>query len=234
VPRALCWQWLAPVGVNSTQLFVEASLQTYWLVNHILSASLQTLDAMKTLPWLIASAAFLSGSVFAQVSATATPAESARTLRSELTVKQVVVLDNGTESLRSAAEVKPNDLLQYAASYVNSGPNPVKHLVASLPIPPGTQWVDASAVPRTVLASTDGKLFLPTPLMRRVKDASGRLIDQPVPLSEYRALRWAEQVVAPGATYTVSARVRVVGLTTSSTGTTANTNASTNTNSAAR
>jgi uncharacterized repeat protein (TIGR01451 family) len=167
---------------------------------------------MKFLPWLIASAALLTGSAWAQTKGNPTNADSTRALRSELTVKQVVVQDNGTESFRSAAEVKPNDLLQYTASYVNGSPQPITRLVASLPIPPGTQWVETSAVPRNVLASTDGKVFLPTPLMRRVKDASGRLVDQPVPLSEYRALRWAEQVIAPGATYTVSARVRVVSL----------------------
>jgi hypothetical protein len=209
--------------VNFTQRFVEASLQTYWLVQHILTASLQTLDAMKPLPWLVASAALLTGVAWAQSNLNSTAAAnsssnpgftstSASTLRSELTVKQVVVQDNGTESFRPAIEVKPNDLLQYAASYVNTGTSPVKHLVASLPIPPGTQWIDASAVPRAVLASTDGKVFMPVPLTRRVKDASGQVSEQPVPLSEYRALRWAEQVVAPGATYTVSARVRVSGL----------------------
>jgi hypothetical protein len=173
---------------------------------------------MKLLPCLVASAALLTGVAWAQENVNpkvTASAPSTSTLRSELTVKQVVVSDNGTESLRPATEVKPNDLLLYAASYVNTSASPVKHLVASLPIPPGTQWVDASAVPRAVLASTDGKVFLPVPLMRRVKDSKGNFIDQPVPLSEYRALRWAEHVVAPGATYTVSARVRVSGLTSS-------------------
>jgi hypothetical protein len=203
--------------VNSTQLFVEASLQTYRHVHHILSASLQTLDAMKLLPCLVTSAALLTGVAWAQEHVNpkvAANASANSTLRSELTVKQVIVSDNGIESLRPATEVKPNDLLQYAASYVNTSASPVKHLVASLPIPPGTQWVDASAVPRSVLASTDGKVFLPVPLTRRVKDANGHVNDVPVPLIEYRALRWAEQVVAPGATYTVSARVRVSDLTT--------------------
>jgi hypothetical protein len=172
---------------------------------------------MKLLPCLVTSAALLTCAAWAQENVNTKAVANApatATLRSELTVKQVVVSDNGTESLRPATEVKPNDLLQYAASYVNTSATAVKHLVASLPIPPGTQWVDASAVPRTVLASTDGKVFLPVPLVRRTKDAKGDFIDQPVPLSEYRALRWAEQVVAPGATYTVSARVRVSGLTT--------------------
>jgi uncharacterized repeat protein (TIGR01451 family) len=186
---------------------------------------------MKLLPCLVTSAALLTGVASAQenvnskalANASNSGANTASTLRSELTVKQVVVSDNGIESLRPATEVKPNDLLQYAASYVNTSASPVKNLVASLPIPPGTQWVDASAVPRSVLASTDGKVFLPVPLMRRVKDAKGNFIDQPVPLNEYRALRWAEQVVAPGATYTVSARVRVSGLTAPNTATTAST-----------
>jgi hypothetical protein len=168
---------------------------------------------MKLLPCLVASAALLTGVAWAQGNLNSAGAATS-TLRSELTVKQVVVLDNGTESLRAATEVKPNDLLQYAATYVNSGSSPVQRLVASLPIPPGTQWIESSAVPRAVLASTDGKVFLPVPLMRRVKDANGHVNEVPVPLTEYRVLRWAEQVVASGASYTVSARVRVSGLTT--------------------
>ena len=133
-------------------------------------------------------------------------------MRSELSVKQVVAQSDGKETLRPAAEIRPNDLLQYTASYTNSGSSPAKSLVASLPIPSGTQWVNASALPRMVLASTDGKVFLPVPLMRKVKQADGRVIEEAVPLAEYRALRWPEQEVAAGATYTVSTRVRVNAL----------------------
>jgi hypothetical protein len=167
---------------------------------------------MKILPCLVAGALLLTGSAWAQGNLSPAPTDNNAALRSELTVKQVVVLSNGTESLRAGAEVKPNDLLQYTVAYVNRSSSPVKRLVASLPIPIGTEWVDASAVPRQVMASTDGKVFLPTPLMRKVKHSDGHVSDEVIPLAEYRALRWPEQDLAAGATYTVSARVRVTAL----------------------
>jgi hypothetical protein len=55
-------------------------------------------------------------------------------------------------------------------------------------------------------------VFMPVPLMRRVKKADGRVVEEAVPLAEYRAMRWPEQMVAAGATYTVSTRVRVTEL----------------------
>lgn len=161
---------------------------------------------------IVATAVFSSGSAWAQSSIAQALTANVPALRSELSVKQVVVVEKGKEALRPATEVKPGDLLQYTASYVNGGTSPVKQLVASLPIPAGTQWVDANVLPRPALASTDGKVFLPVPLMRRVKKADGRVVEEPVPLAEYRAMRWPEQMVAAGATYTVSTRVRVTEL----------------------
>ena len=157
-------------------------------------------------------AAFLTSSAWAQNASVQPVAANAPVLRSELTVSQVVVVEKGKEALRPAAEVKPGDLLQYTVSYVNGGTSPVKQLVASLPIPMGTQWVDTNALARPALASTDGKVFTAVPLMRRVKKADGRVVDEAVPLAEYRAMRWPEQMVAAGATYTVSTRVRVTEL----------------------
>ena len=221
-----CQRCPAPLqaSVNFTRAFAHATQRTVRFVHHLFASTLQNLIAMKPSACsffkfasfapvaVVASAVLFTSTTWAQRVQVPPLATDVATLRSELTVNQVVVIEKGKEVLRPAAEVKPGDLLQYTATYVNGGTSPVKQLVASLPIPVGTQWVDANAVPRPAMASTDGKVFTAVPLMRRVKKADGRVVDEAVPLAEYRAMRWPEQLVAAGATYTVSSRVRVTEL----------------------
>ena len=144
------------------------------------------------------------------LSAPAFAAAEKATLTSELQVWNVVKKADGAEALLPAQSVKPGDVLQYTAVYRNSDSRAVNHLVASLPIPAGTELVDASAVPREVQASLDGKVYAATPLMRKLRRADGQMVDVPVPLTEYRYLRWPEQQIAAGASFSTSARVRVV------------------------
>lgn len=132
------------------------------------------------------------------------------TLTSELQVWNVVKGADGAETLQPARSVKPGDVLQYTAIYKNADSRAVNRLVASLPIPAGTELVGASAMPREVQASLDGKVYAATPLMRKVRRADGQMADVLVPLTEYRFLRWPEQQVAAGASFSTSARVRVV------------------------
>lgn len=139
------------------------------------------------------------------------------TLTSELKVWSVVKQADGAETLQPAQTVKPGDMLQYTAVYLNSGRRAVTRLMASLPIPVGTELVGASAVPREVQASVDGKVYAAVPLMRKARRADGQVVDVPVPLAEYRHLRWPEQQVAAGASFTTSARVRVVSASASAT-----------------
>ena len=132
------------------------------------------------------------------------------TLTSELQVWNVVKKADGAEALLPAQSVKPGDVLQYTAVYRNADSRAVNRLVASLPIPAGTELVAASTLPRDVLASLDGKVFAAAPLMRKQRRADGQQVDVPVPLTEYRYLRWPEQQVAGGGSFSTSARVRVV------------------------
>lgn len=131
---------------------------------------------------------------------------------SELTVVTVVQQANGTEQLVAAKAVKPGDLLQYTANYRNPGPQPVLRLAATLPIPAETEYAAFTALPNGALASVNGTTFERIPLLRKVKQADGKLTDVPVPLSEYRFLRWPARDLAAGATYSVSARTRVVSV----------------------
>ena len=142
-------------------------------------------------------------------------------LTSELKVWSVVKQADGAETLQPAQTVKPGDVLQYSTVYTNPGQRAVNRLVTNLPIPVGTEWVATGTVPSTVLASLDGKVFAPVPLMRKTRRADGQWVDVPVPLGEYRSLRWPEQQLAAGASFTTTARVRVNSATTATTPATA-------------
>ncbi|QGJ17000.1 MULTISPECIES: hypothetical protein [unclassified Polaromonas] len=76
-------------------------------------------------------------------------------------------------------------------------------------MPPGTTLVQASAEPTQAMASTDGTTFAPMPLTRVVKQADGSTRKEPVPLAEYRALRWDIGALPSGASTVVSLRVRI-------------------------
>jgi hypothetical protein len=131
----------------------------------------------------------------------------------ELTAWAVGRGDDGKERLSAADRVKPGELLQYRAVYTNHGRQQVRNLVASLPIPVGTELIEAPGLLPATTASIDGKVFAATPLMRKVRAADGRMVDEPVPLAEYRVLRWPQHDLASNTTFSVGARVRVVAAT---------------------
>ena len=126
----------------------------------------------------------------------------------ELTAQRVTKAQ-GKEVLVAADQAKPGELIEYRALYRNDGANEAKGLMATLPIPRGTQYVAGSATPRGVEASLDGRTFAPVPLTRSVKTADGRTVVQEVPVSEYRTLRWPLGVLPTKQSLTVAARVRV-------------------------
>jgi uncharacterized repeat protein (TIGR01451 family) len=136
-------------------------------------------------------------------------AQSAQ-ISSELQVQQVETVD-GQTVLKPATVTKPGDVLEYRVSYSNHSASAVTGLIANLPIPAGTTLVDRSQLPPDALASTDGALFAPLPLTRLVRQPDGTSRTVPVPLEEYRALRWKLGTLLPGRSTQVSARVRVNG-----------------------
>jgi uncharacterized repeat protein (TIGR01451 family) len=139
----------------------------------------------------------------------ASPAKpAAGSVAVELTANRVTK-SQGKEVLASAEEAKPGELIEYRALYRNDGAGEAKGLLATLPIPRGTQYVAGSALPRRVEASLDGRTFAPVPLKRTVKTPDGRTVVQEVPLAEYRALRWPLGALPSKQQRTVSARVRV-------------------------
>lgn len=128
-----------------------------------------------------------------------------------LTAQRVTLVD-GKEVLVSADKARPGDVIEYAAVYRNDGRNAVSGLDATLPVPNGLEYLPKTAAPAVVLASTDGIAFAPVPLVRTSRTADGREVIREVPLSEYRALRWAVGTLAVKESRTVRARMRVAPL----------------------
>jgi uncharacterized repeat protein (TIGR01451 family) len=154
-------------------------------------------------------AAMLAALVLATgVSTVANAQRASGPLESRLDARKVVV-EAGAERLVDAAAAKPGDVIEYAATYRNTGREPIRDLQATLPIPSETEWLAGSAKPAAALASLDGQSFAALPLKRKVTKG-GQAAEEDVPLREYRALRWRLAELAPGKSVTYTARVRVI------------------------
>ncbi len=126
-----------------------------------------------------------------------------------LEAKKVVVAADGTEDLGDAVEVNPGDVVEYRATYSNSGKAQGKGLLGTLPVPGGMVFVPGSETPAQITASLDGSSFATPSLKREVTLANGETKLVEVPFSEYRYLRWNLDQLEPGAKRTVSARMQV-------------------------
>lgn len=122
---------------------------------------------------------------------------------------QRVEMVAGKPVLKPAGDGKPGDVLQYSATYRNTGTAAAAKLLATVPVPTGTTFIAASDLPAQAQASTDGSTFAPTPLTRTVKQADGSTRKEIVPLADYRALRWEIGNLPAGATTVVSLRVSI-------------------------
>ena len=137
-------------------------------------------------------------------------AQSPGPLVTTLDARKVVTGADGKESFEAATVVKPGDVIEYVATYRNSGKQPLAKLEATLPIPANTEFIAASAKPATAQASLDGQKFLPMPLKRKVRAADGKETEQLVPTREYRYLRWYPDALGGEKALSFSARVRVI------------------------
>lgn len=132
-------------------------------------------------------------------------------LTATLEARKVVRTDDGNEQLISATEAKPGDVLEYRVTYRNVSNQPLRDVMAMLPVPAtSVEYLTGSAVPSSVEASLNGVLFAPVPLKRLVKLSDGKHQQQLVPTIEYRFLRWPLGDLSAGGSKTVRARVRVV------------------------
>lgn len=137
-----------------------------------------------------------------------------------LSLYKVVAKADGSETLAQAGQVKPGDRVEYVAAYRNPGKSIIRNVQATLPIPAGgMQYIPDSASPSRAHASVNGKDFSPMPLMRVVNQPDGTQRKLPVPVAEYRYLRWSLGDLEAGKRMTVKARMRVESPSTEATGT---------------
>ena len=134
---------------------------------------------------------------------------AAEPISNSLSVHRVVIEAGGQEKALPAATAKPGDTLEYVVELHNGGGSAVNGLTATLPLPPGTELIAGSERPAKALASLDGATFNAMPLKRSVKRADGAVVDELVPASAYRFLRWNSSDLPANATLHYSARVAI-------------------------
>jgi hypothetical protein len=127
---------------------------------------------------------------------------------SKLVAQRVEMVD-GKAVVKPAGEGKPGEIIEYSGTYSNGGVAAVDKLLATIPVPVGTSYIAGSSKPASAQASTDGTRFAPMPLMRSVRQPDGSERKEPVPLSDYRAVRWEIGTLSPGGNAVVSLRVRI-------------------------
>lgn len=126
----------------------------------------------------------------------------------QLAAHKVVTASEGKESLVEASDARPGDVIEYTATFRNPERKAITQLEPTLPIPAGAVYIPGSAQPERVMASVDGRLYSSVPLKRKIKN-NGREVEELVPYSEYRFLRWHAGQLAADGKLKVKARVRV-------------------------
>lgn len=142
-------------------------------------------------------------------STTALVAREREDLDISMTARRVEV-SAGTEKLVDESVAKPGDIIHYTAQFRNQSAKSLSHLAPTIPVPAGMEYVPSPNLTAPVEASLDGQTFEAIPVRRARVLADGRRVMIEIPAAAYRALRWQAGELAPGATFTAAARVRVV------------------------
>jgi len=152
---------------------------------------------------------FRAALVAGALAALAASAWAQPNVQSELVAEKLVRAPSGQLSRSAADAVKPGDLVVYTATYRNTGKATAEKLAATIPIPAGTVLVESSSEPAGAQASTDGVRFAAMPLMRAVRQPDGTTRQEPVPLADYRFVRWDLGTLPAAGQRVVGLRVRV-------------------------
>ena len=138
-----------------------------------------------------------------------TEVTAAKPLASKLTQMLVRTGADGKEKLEAAGSVKPGDVIEYRVTYTNTGKQPIKEVLAVLPIPLETEYLPKTAKPGAALvtAATLSGVYAAEPLMFT---PAGKAKAEPVPYADYRNLRWTLGQLPAGGATEVTARVKVI------------------------
>lgn len=127
---------------------------------------------------------------------------------SRLEVHKVVVKD-GKAQFETATKALPGDVLDYELEYLNHTASSIRQLTATLPVPKGTVFVPGGQGPVPEMASADGVHFQPYPLENSVVSKDGKVTQEAVPFSQYRAVRWSGKTLPAHAMLALHMRIRV-------------------------
>ncbi len=147
--------------------------------------------------------------VVALIAMALTTAFAAGDVSTTLTAQKVRVDAKGKETFTDADKVQPGDIVEYTVKITNGGETGITNLQPKLPIPTGAIYVPDSAKPAAVQASVDGITFEKVPLKHKVKQADGTEKLVPVPIEQYRFLRWSFAKLAAHSSVTATARVTI-------------------------
>lgn len=153
---------------------------------------------LSSLTAIFAAITLLSASSVVIAEVAAKPAVSVN-----LSAYEISMNKKGESVVKPVDQVKPNDIIEYRATYTNNTAKTISGLVATLPIPADTQFL-AKSTPAKAQASTDGINFAAMPLKRKM---GTQMVN--VPLQEYRALRWTIAELPAGKSVIVTAQTRV-------------------------
>jgi uncharacterized repeat protein (TIGR01451 family) len=129
--------------------------------------------------------------------------------------REVIEVKGGARTVKMvpAETASPGDVVQYTLTYANRGDEMARDAAIDDPIPRGTTFVAGSAAnegARIVYSIDGGKTFAPAEgLTREVRSPSGEIEQRPAAPGEYTHVRWIIPQVPPGATGSVTFRVRV-------------------------
>lgn len=138
---------------------------------------------------------------------------NAEELAVSLEARVWIVGPDGARHAVAAQRAGPGELIEYRATYRNTGKRVLKQVQATLPVPANTTLVIPPGAGKQAWppsASRDGQRFDATPLQQMVRGPDGSVQAQPLPLAAYRYLRWPLGDLPAGQSRTVSAQVRVV------------------------
>jgi uncharacterized repeat protein (TIGR01451 family) len=130
-------------------------------------------------------------------------------LEIKLSSVKVIKTSATVEQFTAADALKPNDIIEYRATYRNRSQRPIHNIKANLPIPVELEFLAGTARPVQVLASTDGTTFAALPLVRKVRFPDGTVQTKEIPTAEYRALQWEIPELKAGQSVTVHARTKL-------------------------
>ena len=127
-------------------------------------------------------------------------------------LKQFKVVDvNGKQELVSTDKAKPGEVIEYVATYHNTGKTAVKNVVGTIPVPNGMEFTpEPTQKAPDMAAASDGK-FGPVPLKHKAL-RNGVQVEEVLPYSAYRALQWKIGTMAPDQKVELKARVKLAPL----------------------